>query len=53
MNLTGWLIVYLSGYSRGDITIGNIIMTKQLVKRKSFKTPDEFLEHLSSLEDES
>jgi len=46
-------MTYLSGYLQRDVSIGNVLMTEQPVKRKAFKVPEEFLAHLSSLEDES
>jgi len=46
-------MTYLSGYLQRDVSIGNVLMTEQPVKRKAFKVPEGFLAHLSSLEDES
>jgi len=46
-------MTYLSGYLHRDVSIGNVLMTEQPVKRKAFKVPEEFLAHLSSLKNES
>ena len=38
---------------QGDVSIGNVLMTTNAVERKAFEIPEEFLAHLSSLEDKS
>ena len=43
----------MSGHLQRDISIGNVLMVEKPVKRKVFKIPEEFLVHLSSLEDKS
>ena len=48
----GWLSTYLSGYLHRDVTIMNVFMTKEPVKRKAFEIPEGFLDHLFSLGDE-
>jgi len=45
-------MTYLSGYLQRDVSIGNVLVTEQPVKREAFNVPEEFPAHLSSLEDE-
>jgi len=44
-------MTYLSGYLQRDISIGNVLMTEQSVKREKFKVPEGFLIHLLSKND--
>jgi hypothetical protein len=41
--------VYLSGYLHRDLSLGNVLLASS--EKEKFQIPDEFREHLSSLED--
>jgi hypothetical protein len=46
VHLVGWLPIYPSGYLHRDISNGNILIADKPVKRKRFKIPKEFENHL-------
>ncbi|KAF9645173.1 hypothetical protein BDM02DRAFT_3189948 [Thelephora ganbajun] len=50
-SLLGWLSTYLSGHLHRDISLGNVLVTNEPVKRKKYEIFEESEDHVHSLQD--
>ena len=44
--------MYLSGHLHRDVSLGNTLMTNEPVKRKKFEIPEQFDDHIGSLQNQ-